>query len=55
MPSLHKLALAMSLAVAAGTAAAQAYPSKPVRMVVPFGPGTTSVLVGRMIADRDSV
>ena len=51
MHPLPKLALALTLA-AAGAAVAQAYPNKPVRVVVPFGPGTTSDLVGRMIADR---
>ncbi len=52
MHPLPKLALALTLAAAAGAAVAQAYPNKPVRVVVPFGPGTTSDLVGRMIADR---
>ena len=52
MRTLTQLTLALSLAFAAGTAAAQAYPARPVRVVVPFGPGTTSDLVGRMIADR---
>ena len=52
MHPLPQLALALTLAAAAGAAVAQAYPNKPVRVVVPFGPGTTSDLVGRMIADR---
>src|SRR5258707_14276608 len=31
-------------------AAAQAYPSKPVRMIIPFPPGGSNDVVGRMIA-----
>ena len=34
------------------TAQAQVYPTKPVRVVVPFGTGTTSDLIGRMVSDR---
>ncbi len=32
------------------TAAAQTYPSKPVRLIVPFPPGGSNAVVGRMIA-----
>jgi tripartite-type tricarboxylate transporter receptor subunit TctC len=38
--------------LAAGQAFAQAYPSKPVRMVIPFPPGGSSDAVGRVIAER---
>ena len=50
-------ALALAAACAfAGTAAAQSYPSKPIRIIVPFPPGNTidimSRLIGPKIAER---
>ena len=47
------LALVLSaLLFAPVTAAAQAWPTKTVRLIVPFGPGSTPDMVGRLIADH---
>src|SRR5215510_8131164 len=45
------LAMAASL-LALAPAAAQDWPAKTVRIVVPFGPGSTPDMVARLIADR---
>src|SRR5438552_12799637 len=53
MPRSKTLILLIALLAAAlhaTSAAAQAYPSKPVRMIIPFPPGGSNDVVGRMIA-----
>jgi tripartite-type tricarboxylate transporter receptor subunit TctC len=47
-------ALMWSLALVAGALCAQDYPSRPVRMIVPFGPGGASDFVARIITPKMS-
>jgi tripartite-type tricarboxylate transporter receptor subunit TctC len=47
-----RTALAILLAVVAPWAAAQGYPSKPVRVIIPFPPGGTLDQVGRQLAQK---
>jgi tripartite-type tricarboxylate transporter receptor subunit TctC len=52
MTYLVRVLLTGALSLAAVTANAQSYPSKPITFVVPFGPGSGSDLIGRIIGQR---
>ena len=62
MNTIHKLkrcqlvqAAALALAMSAGSAMAQAWPSKPVTLIVPFPAGGTTDVLARALADKLSV
>jgi tripartite-type tricarboxylate transporter receptor subunit TctC len=47
-----RAACAAALLAAAGAAFAQGYPARPVKMIIPFPPGGTLDVVGRMLAQK---
>ncbi len=51
-PTFLRAALAAALAISLPGAWAQAYPAKPVTIVIPFPPGGTLDVVGRMLAQK---
>ncbi len=44
--------LLIALSLSCGTAFAQAWPAKPVRIIIPFAPGGTSDTLGRLVAQK---
>jgi tripartite-type tricarboxylate transporter receptor subunit TctC len=52
MPPFAKLAVALALAVVAAPAAAQDYPNRPVKMIVPFGAGGPADVFARVLAQH---
>src|SRR5262245_38183550 len=46
------LALALALAACASSVSAQAYPSKPIKVIVPFTPGSATDIVARAVSEK---
>lgn len=42
----------LALVISSGKAGAQTYPDRPVKIIVPIGPGGSYDFVGRMLADQ---
>ncbi len=52
MSPLRRLVIACCVTLAASTALAQGYPQRPVRLVVPYPPGSGTDIVGRIMAQK---
>ncbi|MGH8725732.1 MAG: tripartite tricarboxylate transporter substrate binding protein, partial [Burkholderiales bacterium] len=44
--------LFLAIALFAGTAWAQTYPSKAIKIIVPFTPGSATDVMGRLVGER---
>jgi tripartite-type tricarboxylate transporter receptor subunit TctC len=49
---MNRLLVSVLSLILAGSAAAQTYPAKPIRVIIPFVPGGSSDIVGRAIASK---
>jgi tripartite-type tricarboxylate transporter receptor subunit TctC len=49
---MMRLVILLAFALVSGVAAAQAYPSKPLKVIIPFPPGGSNDVIGRAIATK---
>ncbi len=49
--NLHRLAAFLTCAAVLGTASAQTYPQRPVRLIVPYAPGGSADIAARLVSD----
>src|SRR5437016_2949611 len=52
MSNISRVALLLIASIAAGASLAQDYPSRPVRMVVPFSPGGSTDVLARIVGQK---